>query len=80
MKSILQQWNFMRALRLVLGVAILIQGIVGKDATTIVLGVLFAGMAVANVGCCGSGGCAVPTRRKVNDNDSNHYEEVTLKK
>lgn len=59
MKTILQCWNFMRSLRLVLGIIILIQGISVGDTLTIILGLLFAGMAIANIGCCGAAGCAI---------------------
>lgn len=59
MKIVSTGWNFVRFLRLTLGIAILVQGIVGKDATSMVLGVLFGGMAIANIGCCGERGCPV---------------------
>ena len=59
MKGILIGWNFIRLLRLVLGIAILVQGIVGNDLTSMVLGVLLGGTAVANIGCCGTQGCTI---------------------
>ena len=80
MKTILQGWNFMRLLRLVLGVGILVQGIVARDTVTIILGVAFAGMAIANVGCCGAGGCAVNTRTTNNKTGDIQYEEVVSNK
>ena len=46
MKTILQGWNIMRALRLVIGTAILVQGIVSKETMTILLGGLFGGLAL----------------------------------
>lgn len=61
MKTIWQGWNFIRILRLMLGGAIFVQGIVAKDPMTIVLGVIFGGMAVVNIGCCGTNGCAINT-------------------
>ena len=69
MKAILSGWNIMRMIRLVLGIAILVQGIVAKDAVTLVLGLILGGMAVANVGCCGTNGCAIksPDIKKHND-------------
>lgn len=79
MKTILRGWNFMRMLRLVLGIAILVQGIVARDAVTIILGAAFGGMAVANVGCCGAGGCAINTRSTKNDIEDVQYEEVVSK-
>lgn len=59
MKTIVQGWNFMRLLRLVLGVAILVQGILAKDTVTIVLGVIIGGTAIAKIGCCGADGCTI---------------------
>lgn len=81
MKAITQGWNFIRILRLVLGAAIMVQGIVARDTITIILGVAFAGMAVANIGCCGAGCCAVNTRNTTNNKTEDiHYEEVVSKK
>ncbi len=59
MKVLLTGWNFMRLLRLVLGVAILVQGIIAADLLSILLGVVFGGMAIANIGCCGAGACSI---------------------
>ena len=77
MKTILQAWNFMRILRLVLGIVIAIQGIVVGETVTIILGLLFVGMSVANIGCCGSNGCAVnPGDSTKNKTKDISYEEV----
>ena len=78
MKAILNGWNFIRLLRLVLGVAILVQGIVAKDTTTILLGAAFGGMGLANIGCCGPNGCAVNTRSV--KTTKIEYEELDIKK
>ena len=79
MKAILQGWNFMRVLRLGLGIAILVQGIVAKETMTIVLGAIFGGMALANIGCCGTNGCAVNSR-STNKTQKIDYEELDIKK
>ena len=79
MKTILQGWNFMRILRLLLGVAIVIQGIVLKDAMSLVLGIIFGGLAVANIGCCGTNGCAIDNR-STNIDQKTDYEELDTKK
>lgn len=57
MRRILQEWNFMRMLRLVLAIVILVQGIISRDFVSITLGVLFGATAFANIGCCGSNTC-----------------------
>ena len=80
MKTILQGWNFMRILRLVLAIIIVAQGIAARDTVTIVLGVLIGGMAIANIGCCGVGGCAVNPRSTNNKTKDIEYEEVVSNK
>ena len=79
MKAIIQGWNFLRILRLGLGIAILVQGIVAKETMTMVLGVIFGGMALANIGCCGTNGCAVNSR-STNKTQKIDYEELDIKK
>ena len=77
MKTIVQGWNFMRILRLVLGIILTIQGIVVAETITIILGVLFAGMAVANIGCCGTNGCSInPSHSIKNKTKDINCEEV----
>jgi hypothetical protein len=70
----------MRTLRLILALAIVVQGIASRDTVMIVLGVLFGGMAVANIGCCGVGGCAVDQRSTNNKPANIEYEEVVSNK
>lgn len=62
MKYITQPWNVIRALRLGLGVLIVIQGVQAVEPFLIVGGSIFALLAVFNIGCAG-GTCAVPTNR-----------------
>ena len=59
MKAILQNWNFMRIIRLLLGLAILIQGIISNDFTSMILGIVFTAMPVFNIGCWGANSCAI---------------------
>lgn len=81
MKTILQGWNFMRILRLVLGIIITIQGIKAEEAAYIILGLLFSGMSVANIGCCGTNGCSVnPSHSNKNKTKDINYEEVDISK
>ncbi|WP_207493778.1 hypothetical protein [Aridibaculum aurantiacum] len=79
MKAIWQQWNFMRILRMVLAIGIIVQGIYTKDTLTIVLGLALGGLALANVGCCGTAGCAVDIRSS-NTKTTIEYEELDIKK
>ena len=79
MKTILQGWNFMRIFRLVLGAAIVVHGVIAKDVVTIILGFIFGGMAVANIGCCGTNGCAIKPASGDKTKTTN-YEELVNKK
>jgi hypothetical protein len=79
MKTVLEGRNFMRGFRLVLGVALLVQGVVAKDMFAIVIGVVFGGMAIAKIGCCGTNSCATNTTRS-DKTKTIVYEEVDNKK
>lgn len=71
-----KNWNFSRILRLVLGVAIIVQAYYAKDVFMGFMGVLFTAMPVFNVGCCATGNCSTPTVRKTEDKEIT-YEEVS---
>ncbi len=80
MKTILYGWNVMRVVRLVVGCIIILQGVFAKDSVLIILGIMFGGMALANLSCCGVGGCVVNTKAEINKNENVIYEEVGPKK
>lgn len=79
MKTMLHGWNFMRIFRLVLGAAIVVQGVIAKDVLTIILGSIFGGMALANIGCCRTNGCAIKPMPGDKTKTIN-YEELVDKK
>lgn len=60
MKNYLKQWNFMRVLRLALGVLITVQGIIANEWLLAGAGAMFTLMPLLNVGCCGESGCSIP--------------------
>jgi hypothetical protein len=68
----------MRALRLILGVIILVQGLEAREWMYAFAGILLSGMAIANIGCCGVGGCNVPSRKTGKEfiNKEITYEEI----
>jgi hypothetical protein len=77
MKNILfQNWTFFRAIRLIMGIAIIIQAIIVKDAFLGFVGVIFSGMALFNAGCCGSNGCTTTPVNTKNKTKDISYEEV----
>lgn len=57
-------WHVMRWLRLGMGLALLIQSILLKDATMIAASVFFTLMPVFNYSCCGSASCAIDDSSK----------------
>lgn len=73
---ILNNWSFMRVIRLLAGIAIIIQAIVNKDAVFGVAGFLFTIMAIFNTGCCGTGGCNTPVKTTTKTTAEISYEEV----
>jgi hypothetical protein len=59
-QRVFTNWNFVRFLRLGLGVWILVMAIQSRDWPIGLLSGLFIWMAVTNTGCCGANGCAAP--------------------
>lgn len=76
-QAILSNWNFMRLVRLGLGVFILVQAVMARDWSMGLLGSLFTIMPVFNIGCCGAGGCATTPPKKTSETTKDiSYEEV----
>lgn len=59
MKSIFNNWNVMRLLRLALGIFALVQAFFQKDIIVGLLAGFLLFTAIAYVGCCGSNGCGL---------------------
>jgi hypothetical protein len=77
MKQVLfSNWNFMRFLRLGLGIAIIVQSVIAGNWTMGILGLLFTAMPVFNIGCCGTSGCSTPTKKTTETTKDISYEEV----
>lgn len=72
----MSNWNWMRVIRLLAGIAIIIQAIANKDTVFGVAGVLFTIMALFNTGCCGVGGCNAPIQKSNKSTEDITYEEV----
>jgi hypothetical protein len=54
---LLNNWHLMRILRLGIGLMIVVMAVQTKDWIPGLLGSFFLYQALADVGCCGSGGC-----------------------
>ncbi len=75
-QTILTNWTFSRGFRLIIGIGIIVQAILSRDVAFSLVGLLFTGMAVFNLGCCGSGGCAVKTKNVTPSKKDPTYDEV----
>jgi hypothetical protein len=77
-QMVLSNWNLFRLLRLVIGVAIIVQAILVKDSMLGMAGLLFTGMAVFNIGCCGAAGCYTSAKagKTAETPEDISYEEV----
>ena len=77
--NLLQNWNFMRIIRLVIGGYAWVEAIRGQDTLMGLLGFVLVGMAMLNVGC-GAQGCGVPIQKSNQTlSDDVEYEEVHSK-
>jgi hypothetical protein len=76
MKGYLRNWDFMRLLRLALGIFIIVQGIQIKEWLFVALGGLFSLMPLLNIGCCGASGCNTPVSKSNKKVEEISYEEI----
>lgn len=78
MNTVLSNWNFMRMLRLGVGLWFMYSAVAEHQPLLGLMGGLFALQAVMNAGCCGSAGCAAPNTRQstIKTIEETHYEEV----
>lgn len=76
MKNYIKKWNFMRALRLAIGVYVIINGVQTAEWLFVFFGITFSAMALLNIGCCGVGGCQVEPEKNSKKENEVIYEEV----
>jgi len=78
MATIFQNWTFMRGIRLLLGVVILVQSIVTKDILFGTMSLLLIAMPLFNFGCCSEGACGVglPNNKSHSKIEDVEFEEV----
>jgi hypothetical protein len=76
-QTLLTNWNFMRILRLGIGIYIAIQAIETQSVFSGIVAVFFLFQAITNTGCCGSNGCAVPIKKSNPDKTEEvDFEEI----
>jgi hypothetical protein len=73
---IFSNWNLMRWLRLIIGTAGTVQGLIIGEYALSIFSFLLVYMAIADVGCCGAGGCAVEFRKVEAIQNETKHEEV----
>ncbi len=76
MKKYFGNWDFMRVLRLVLGIFIIVQGIREGEWLFMMLGGLLSLMPLMNIGCCGPAGCNTHIPKTDRKTEDITYEEV----
>ena len=81
---ILTNWTFMRALYLLMGIAVIIQSVMSQQWFGILIGGYFASMCLFAFGCaagnCYSGNCATRSQQKSNTTIQEvEFEEVKTK-
>lgn len=70
------QWNIIRVIRLVVGVAAVVQGLQSSEVLMVVAGLFVGAMALLNKGCCGTSGCRLPAGQQKDKTKEVSYEEV----
>jgi len=76
-KTLLTGWNFMRFLRLGLGIYIAFQAIETISLFFGFVAVFFLFQAITNTGCCGTTSCSVPINKdKLDQNEKVEFEEI----
>jgi hypothetical protein len=66
-ETIFNNWNFMRWLRLGLGIYIAYQAVETISLFSGAVAAFFIFQAITNTGCCGTNGCAVPIKKSSSD-------------
>lgn len=77
-QSIFRDWNFIRIVRLVLGIMLIGQAFQIHNVAIGLFGGLFVFQSLTNTGCCGSAGCIVPQQYKGSEKkpEEIEYKEV----
>ena len=79
-QTFLNDWHFMRFVRLALGVYIGIQAYQTQSILSGLLAGFLLYQVFTNSGCGGANGCALPLKKKNNDTAEDvEYEEITTK-
>lgn len=75
-QNIIKNWSFVRLLRLVMGIVLVVEAVKSGMWFLVAVGAVFVAMPLLNIGCCATGNCSVSTRHSNNTNDDTEYEEI----
>ena len=77
-QTLLYNWDFMRTIRLLLGVFIAYQSVVMHDAFSGAIAGLLLFQAATNTGCCGSQGCGTSYNQNYTEENTENvaFEEI----
>lgn len=76
-ETLLTNWHFMRWLRLGMGLYAAVVALQLHDPLSGFIAALFLFQAATNTGCCGAGGCAVPSSKRSSAEEKEiDFEEV----
>lgn len=76
----LKSFGYWRLLRIIFGAIALVQAFLMHDIILGIAGIVVAGMAILNMGCCGVNGCNTNLNPKNNSSKEINYEEVVAEK
>ena len=76
MDNIFKNWNFVRLLRLAMGIFLVVEATQSGMWILVAVGMVFVVMPLFNIGCCAAGNCSVPTRNSKKNGDKVEYEEI----
>ena len=76
MKSLLNNWNAFRFIKLILGITAIVQAITTNEIIFAFAGGVLSFMAIFNRGCCIVNGCAIDKKDHKIANKNIIYEEV----
>ena len=77
----LKAFGYWRLFRIIFGAIALFQALIMRDIILGIGGIVVAGMAILNMGCCGVNGCNTSFNSKNNKKiDHIEYEEVVAEK
>lgn len=76
LNTILKNWNFVRLLRLAIGIFLLVEASLSQNWFLVAVAALFVLMPLLNFGCCATGNCSVPQNNPKKSSDEVEYEEI----